>query len=269
MKSLITSFCITSQSQLNAAQEKEILESKIVTMSSSQLKPITVWGKGGPNPSKIALLAEELNIPIDIKDIAFTDVKKPDYLAINPNGRIPAMHDPNTDITLWESGAIIEYLVERYDTEHKVSFAPGTAEAYLARQWLFFQASGQGPYFGQAVWFTVYHPEKLPSALERYVKEIARVSGVLEGHLARQKEAGADGPWLVGGRFSYADLAFLPWQIIISNTGGKNAYDPDVFHPDAFPLVKDWVARMSARPALKKVADDLLETMRKQAADAS
>ncbi|ROV94555.1 hypothetical protein VMCG_08163 [Cytospora schulzeri] len=225
-------------------------------MSSSQIKPITVWGKGGPNPPKIALLLAELGIPSDIKDIAFPDLKKPEFLAINPNGRMPAIQDPNTNLTLWESGAIIEYLVERYDTEHKLSFPPGTAEAALARQWLFFQVSGQGPYYGQAVWFIKYHPERLPSAVERYVKEIARVSGVLEGHLARQKEAGVDGPWIVGGKFSYADLALLPWQSMLTRIHGKEVYDPD-----AFPLVKDWVERMLARPAVKKVLDDVYESM--------
>lgn len=233
-------------------------------MSSSPLKPITVWGKSGANPPKVALILEELNLPSDIKNVDYADVKKPDYLAINPNGRIPAIQDPNTGITLWESGAIIEYLVEKYDTEHRVSFAPGTAEAAIAKQWLFFQMSGQGPYFGQAVWFTKYHPEKVPSAVERYVKEIARVSGVLEGHLARQKEAGVDGPWLVGGKFSYADLSFLPWQNMVIYFAGKDMYDPD-----AFPLVKDWVDRMLARPALKKVMDDVNEAMRRGAAAAS
>lgn len=224
-------------------------------MSSSTLKPITVWGKVGPNPPKVAMLLEELNLPNDIRHIEHADIKKPAYLAINPNGRIPAIQDPNTGITLWESGAIIEYLVERYDTEHRISFAPGTPEAAAAKQWLFFQVSGQGPYYGQAVWFTKYHSEKLPSAVERYVKEIARVSGVLEGHLARQKEAGVDGPWLVGGKFSFADLSFLPWQVMLVFAG------KDMYEQDAFPLVKDWIDRMLARPALKKVMDEVNEAM--------
>jgi glutathione S-transferase len=108
----------------------------------SQIKPIKVWGKGGPNPPKIAIVLEELGLPYETVAIPLTDVKKPDYLAINPNGRLPAIYDPNTDLTLWESGAIIEYLIERYDTTHKLSFAPGTAETYHAKQWLFFQTTG-------------------------------------------------------------------------------------------------------------------------------
>lgn len=74
--------------------------------------------------------------------------------------------------------------------------------------------SGQGPYYGQAAWFTKFHPEQLPSAQERYYKEIKRVTSVLEGHLQKQ-DKGQDGPWLVGNKFSYADLAFVPWQYIV------------------------------------------------------
>ena len=78
-----------------------------------------------------------------------------------------------------ESDAILTYLVEKYDTEHKISAASGE-DKYSQLQWLFFQASGQGPYFGQLGWFTLSHPEKVPSAIERYENEILRVLGVLE-----------------------------------------------------------------------------------------
>jgi glutathione S-transferase len=108
---------------------------------SSSLKPITIYGKHGPNPPKVRMLAEELGLAYDLKDVQFADVKKPEFLAVNPNGRMPAIHDPNTDLTLWESGAIIEYLIEKYDTERKVSFEPGSKEAYLAKQWLFYQGT--------------------------------------------------------------------------------------------------------------------------------
>lgn len=130
------------------------------TKMSSQIKPIKVWGQGGPNPPKVAMILSELEIPHEIIAIPFTDVKKPEYVAINPNGRVPAIHDPNTDLTLWESGAIVEYLIERYDTKQKLSFPAGSAESYHAKQWLFFQTSGQGPYYGQAAWFIKYHGKK-------------------------------------------------------------------------------------------------------------
>ena len=102
-----------------------------------------------------------------------------------------------------ESNAIIQYIVDKYDKEHKISVAPGTDEYYTQLQWLYFQASGQGPYFGQAGWFQFYHHEKLPSAVERYRGEIKRVLGVLESVLSKQE-------WLVANRPTVADLSFIP-----------------------------------------------------------
>ncbi|KAL8731122.1 MAG: hypothetical protein Q9181_004421 [Wetmoreana brouardii] len=223
---------------------------------SSQLKPIQLWGKDGPNPLKVANVLEELGLSYETTPVLFADIKKPEYLVINPNGRLPAIHDPNTNITLWESGAIIEYLIERYDLEHKLSFPPGTPESYHARQWLYFQATGQGPYYGQAAWFAVRHPEKLPSAIERYVDEVNRVTGVLERHLALQEQAyggssAGGGPWLVGNKLTYADLAFIPWQRIIGMVLQKDQYNGD-----DFPHVKEWLGKMHARESVKKLFEN-------------
>lgn len=106
-----------------------------------------------------------------------------------------------------ESGAILAYLVEKYDPEHKIS-AVTEADKAKQLQWLFFQASGQGPYFGQYAWFVRYHPEKVPSAIERYKKEAERVFGVLDGVLSKQE-------WLVTGKPTVADLAFLQCVLAI------------------------------------------------------
>ena len=194
----------------------------------------------------------ELGLPYEVVVIPLTDVKKPEYLAINPNGRIPAIYDPNTGITLWESGAILEYLVEQYDKSHRLSFVVGTTESYHAKQWLFFQASGQGPYYGQAAWFKKYHPERVPSAVERYIKEINRVSGVLDSHLARQEKefVKGDGPWLVGNKMSFADIAFLPYQSIISKVVERGEYDVD-----NYPQVKEWLGKMTSREAVRKALE--------------
>ncbi|GIJ81585.1 hypothetical protein Asppvi_000084 [Aspergillus pseudoviridinutans] len=220
----------------------------------TDIKPITVYGKGGPNPPRVAILLAELDLPHKIITVPLSKVKEPDYLAINPNGRIPAIYDPNTDLTLWESGAIIEYLVSHYDPNHRISFPAGSNLAALATQWLFFQASGQGPYYGQAAWFKKFHPEKVPSAVERYVKEINRVTGVLEGHLARQPVAtGGDGPWLVGGKCSFADLAWISWQFIITAI----IQPDDGYTVEDYPHVKDWLDRMMARPGVKKGMADI------------
>lgn len=216
-------------------------------MTISNLKPIKVWGKGGPNPPKVAILLEELRLPYEAIAIPLSDVKNPEYLEVNPNGRLPTIYDPNTDIKVWESGAIVEYLIENYDKDHKLSFARGTKESYEAKQYLFFQVSGQGPYYGQAAWFKNFHTEKLPSAIERYVKEINRVTAVLEKILSEQIVAdGADGPWLVGGKYSFADIAFISWQRLITKIHG-----PEEYNPDDYTHVKAWLDRMLARPAVQ------------------
>lgn len=217
----------------------------------SQLKPIKLWGAGGPNPPKVAIVLEELGVPYEVDPVPFTDTRRPEYLAINPNGRLPSIHDSNTSLTLWESGAILEYLVEQYDTQHNISFALGTTESYHAKQWLFFQVSGQGPYYGQAAWFKRSHPEQLPSALERYVKETNRHAGVVEGWLAKQKEkhGSGDGPWLIGDKCSFADLAFIPWhKIMIGYILSKEEFDED-----NYPNMKDWIDRMCLRESVKTV----------------
>lgn len=222
--------------------------------TSTQLEAIKVWGKGGPNPPKVAIVLKELGIPHEITPIPLSDVKKPDYVSINPNGRIPAIQDPNTGITLWESGAILLYLIDKYDPDHRLSFAPGTAEWHHAQQWLFFQASGQGPYYGQAAWFNKFHHERLPSAVERYVKEAHRVTSVLEGHLARQRETlgeeaikASGGPWLVGNKLSYADLAWVSWQLILLMVVSAE----DGLDLAQYPVVADWVARMNKRESVR------------------
>jgi glutathione S-transferase len=208
------------------------------------LKPITLWGHdSGPNAWKVAMILEELNVPYTHKIIEFPDMKKEPYESINPNGRVPAIEDPNTGITLWESGAIIEYLVETYDKQHNISFAPGSKEYYEAKQWLYYQVSGQGPYFGQAVWFTLYHSEKLPSAVDRYVNEIRRVSGVLDRALQ-------DKEFLVGGKFSYADAAFVTGYAIVFLFADRFNLETD------FPLLNAWLERIKARPAIAKILQD-------------
>ncbi|KAL4970986.1 glutathione S-transferase family protein [Aspergillus stella-maris] len=169
------------------------------------MEPITVWmTPSGPNPWKVVIVIKELGLPYKVTSFKFEEVKKPPFININPNGRVPAIEDPNTQITLWESGAIIQYLIEQYDKDHKLSY--GTLrERQLCNQWLHFQMSGQGPYYGQCAWFKVLHHESIPSAIERYTKEIHRILGVLNGVLEGKT-------WLVGDKMTFADLAFLPWH---------------------------------------------------------
>lgn len=150
------------------------------TKMSISLKTLKLYGKGSVNPPKVALILTLLDVPFETISVPMAKVKEPEYTAINPNGRLPSIFDPNTNLTLWESGAIIEYLIEKYDVERKFSFVSGSNESYLAKQWLFFQTTGQGPYFGQAAVFKMFHHEKLPSAVERYVKASPTATSSLE-----------------------------------------------------------------------------------------
>jgi glutathione S-transferase len=101
----------------------------------------------------------------------------------------------------------LQYLVEKYDTKRQISIASGD-EKFVQLQWLYYQASGQGPYFGQVGWFSFYHLEKVPSVIERYKKEIIRVLGVLESVLSKQE-------WLVGGKLTIADISFIPYVPVV------------------------------------------------------
>lgn len=91
---------------------------------------------------KVRIVLTELDIPYEWEVVEFSEVKNEAYLKINPNGRLPTIVDPNTDMTIWETGAIIQYLVDQYDTDNKISF-PNMREKYLAIQWLAFQISGR------------------------------------------------------------------------------------------------------------------------------
>lgn len=193
------------------------------------------------SPRKVAIILEELGIPYTsvIQDIS--KVKQAPYTDVNPNGRLPAIEDPNTGVTLWESGAIIQYLIEEYDKDGVLTYT-STPEKYQLTQWLMFQMSGQGPYYGQAAWFMNFHPEKLPSALDRYLKEVERVIGVLDGWLAKHK-------FLVGDKLTYADLAFAPWagMVPLFNREEKK------IDLDKYPAYSKWLGDMLARDSVKKV----------------
>jgi len=205
------------------------------------IKPIRVWlTPPGPNPWKVVFVLEELNIPYEIKSFAFAEVKKKPFTDINPNGRVPAIEDPNTDLTLWESGAIITYLVEQYDTSHKLTHTT-LNEKHLVNQWLHFQTSGQGPYYGQMGWFNVLHEEKIPSAITRYKNEVLRVLTVLDGVLK-------DRDWLVGDKMTIADMAFVPWNDRLDDLLVQPL--DETYH--GLPHVRAWHERMAGRPAWKK-----------------
>ena len=158
---------------------------------------------------------------------------------------MPAIVDPNNgDFVLWESGAIIEYLIDLYDKEHHLSPAD-PKQRYEAKQWLFFQTSGQGPYFGQAAWFHFFHGEKVQTARDRYVKEIQRVTKVLNAALEGRQ-------WLVGDQCSFADVCFVPWYAIPPRLD----FDQTGYWEKTLaecPNFKSWLERLEARPAIMRI----------------
>ncbi|KAH7408092.1 glutathione S-transferase [Phaeosphaeria sp. MPI-PUGE-AT-0046c] len=197
----------------------------------------------GPNPWKVIHVLEELGVPYEINSFGFDVVKKKPFIDINPNGRVPAIEDPNTGLTLWESGAIVQYIIEQYDTKHILSYDT-LKERHLCNQWLAFQISGQGPYFGQVAWFIHLHPEKIPSAIDRYTNELKRILGVLEGALEGKQ-------WLVGDRITFADLSFAPWNDRID---ALLACKPNEKF-EGFPNVQAWHGRMTSRSAWKAIME--------------
>ncbi|VUC25379.1 unnamed protein product [Clonostachys rosea] len=210
----------------------------------SDIKPITVYAhSAGPNPIKVLIILEELGIPYE--KIIVENPKEDWYTKINPNGRVPTIIDPNTDLTLWESGAIVEYLVETYDKEGKLTVTDAKDKWHL-KQYLHFQMSGQGPYYGQAVWFHRFHPEDVPSAKTRYEEQVTRVLGVLD-NILKDKE------YLVANKLTYADLVFVPWNAIVTaaqvvGPNFKEKYEVEKKYPNFLA----WHERISSRPSVAK-----------------
>jgi len=202
---------------------------------------------GGPNGWKVAFFMAELGLTYEsiYLDFGKLEQKAPEFLKLNPNGRIPAIIDHgNNDFVLWESNAILLYLADKYDKEHKFS-AVTDAEKAFQNQWLFFQASGQGPYFGQFFWFNFYHAEKVPTAVERYQKETERVLSVLNDVLSKQE-------WLVGNKMTIADISFISWN----NAAFAAILGPDYPAAEKFPAVYKWHSALTSRPAIKATLDE-------------
>lgn len=150
-----------------------------------------------------------------------------------------------------ESNAIIEYLVTKYDTDNKLSFGDFDNKQYT-RQWLYFQASGQGPYYGQAVWFIKECNGEPREVVERYQNETRRVISVLERVLSKQE-------WLVGGKLSVADICFLQW-----NTSADRIILGSDFIDKEAPHVRQWMNAMIARPAIAAVMQERMKKLSAQ-----
>ncbi|KZT23337.1 glutathione S-transferase [Neolentinus lepideus HHB14362 ss-1] len=208
-------------------------------------KQFTLYShKIGPNGWKVAFLFEELGLTYETVWLEFdkNQQKQSPHIDLNPNGRIPTIIDHyNNDFVLWESNAILLYLVDKYDKDGKLRLSNPNDE-YLQLQWLFFQASGQGPYYGQATHFISHHPVRVPTAVERYQDETKRVISVLESVLSKEE-------WIVGGKFGLAEIALFPWHDIAERTiFPSGTYDT----AKEAPHVRAWYERLKERPSIKK-----------------
>jgi len=189
-----------------------------------------------PNGRKVSILLEELGLeytvhPIDIgKDEQFA----PDFLAIAPNNRIPAIVDSDTGQSLMETGAIMLYLAQKHGR-----FLPEGAEYWRAVEWLMWQMGGLGPMLGQVHHFVKYNAGKAPYAEERYAKEARRLYGVLERRLEGRDYIAGEGR----GEYSVADMACWPW---ISRFEWQQIDLAD------FPNIRDWYLRIAQRPAVQR-----------------
>lgn len=206
-------------------------------------QPIELYFWPTPNGWKISIALEELGLPYVLKPVAIGKGEqfKPDFLAISPNNRMPAIVDPEgpdgAPISVFESGAILQYLGRKagklYPTDERGRVA--------VDEWLFWQMAGVGPMFGQASHFRNYAPNlvddpaKIEYSVARYNNEVNRLCGVLDRRL--------EGRDFVAGDYSIADIASYPWIKL------AGLYSQDL---SAFPRVSAWLDRLAARPAVQR-----------------
>lgn len=200
-------------------------------------KPIELYYWPTPNGWKISIMLEECGLPYDLKlvNIGKGDQFKPEFLAISPNNRMPAIVDPDgpdgKPISVFESGAILQYLGRKTG-----KFYPADERGRVeVDQWLFWQMGGLGPMAGQTHHFRQYAPEKVPYAIDRYTNEVNRLYGVMNKRLA-------DRDYLAGD-YSIADMACIGWARLWERQGQDIAQ---------FPNLKRWIDAVEARPAVQR-----------------
>jgi GST-like protein len=206
---------------------------------------IDVYTWPTPNGHKIHIMLEECGLPYAVHavDIGAGEQFEPDFLAISPNNRIPAIVDPDgpdgKPISLFESGAILLYLAGKTGR-----FLPASVRGkYETTQWLMWQMGNFGPMLGQAHHFRLYAPEKVDYAINRYSREATRLYRVLE-----QQLEGKD--FVTGSEYTIADMAILPWARSRKNQGIETG---------EFPNVERWIERLQARPAVQRALQVLAD----------
>jgi GST-like protein len=197
---------------------------------------IQLYTWGTPNGKKVSIMLEEIGLPYEVHPVNLQqgDQFKPEYLAINPNNKIPSIIDDEGQggkpFTLFESGAILMYLAEKSG-----KLLPADArQRYTVIQWLMFQMGGVGPMFGQANYFYRLE-EKIPYAIERFHKEARRLYNVLDQELSRKD--------YLAGEYSIADIATYPWVW---------RHEMHRVKLEEYPNVKRWYDAISKRPAVQR-----------------
>jgi len=206
---------------------------------------IQLYSLPTPNGVKVSIMLEETGLAYEPHRVRFDrhDQTSPEFLSLNPNGKIPAIIDPNgpegRPLPLFESGAILHYLADKSGRLGGI----GAEQRYEVLQWVMFQMGGIGPFFGQVGFFNKFdgrhYEDKRP--LQRYVKESQRLLGVLEGRLK-------DRAWIMGADYSIADIATLPW--VRNLVGFYQAADLVEF--EKFPQVRRVLEAFLERPAVKR-----------------
>ena len=207
-------------------------------MAQPQSDPIELYYWPTPNGWKITIMLEECGLPYVVRpvDISKGEQFTPEFLAISPNNRMPAIVDPSgpdaRPISVFESGAILQYLGRKTG-----QFYPADERRRVAvDEWLFWQVGGLGPMAGQAHHFRIYAPEKIPYAIERYTNECNRLYGVMDRRLAAHA-------YLAGDDYTIADMACIGWATRWERQGQD---------PGQFPHVKRWIETLKARPAVAR-----------------
>jgi GST-like protein len=209
-------------------------------MPATQTRPIDLYFWPTPNGKKITIMLEELEVPYTLHfvNIGKGDQFKPEFLAISPNNRIPAIVDPEgpdgKPISIFESAAIMMYLGRKF----RKFYPQDERRRVVVEEWLMWQMGNVGPMFGQANHFRHYAPEKVPYAITRYTNEVHRLYRVLNTRL--------EGRDFVADEYSIADMALIGWMRDMERYGVEAS---------EFPNAKKWIDRLQARPATARGLD--------------
>ena len=200
-------------------------------------QPLLLYGMGSPNVRKVVIMLEELELPYELRHVAVFKGEQftPEFLALNPLGKVPVLVDPKLGRPLAESGAILIHLAEREGRLLPTDPAPRSE----VLQWLMVQMASIGPMFGQLNHFQILPEGSEPYALGRYREQAQRLYRLLDDRLARQE-------WIAGGAYSIADIAIWPWADYVERHG---------FDPDLYPALLRWRGTIGARPAVVRAIE--------------